>query len=138
MMQFQYWFPVPSAAVLSGLSASLFTRRACLFTALASAIVLAACSPADPVGSRVEVQKQLMAGHEEAERWAAETLTQLTLEEKVGQMIVEQMRGDYVADDDATFVYWKTLVRDYVIGGFVVFGGTPHDTANLLNRLQTL
>ena len=113
MMQFQHCFPVPSAEVLSGLSASLFTRRARLFTALASAIVLAACSPADPGGSRVEVQKQLMAGHAEAERWAAETLTQLTLEEKVGQMIVEQMRGDYVADDDATFDYWKTLVRDY-------------------------
>lgn len=138
MTQFQHCFLVPSAAVLSGLSAILITRQARLFTALASAIVLAACSPADSGGSRVEAQKKLMAGHAEAERWAAETLTQLTLEEKVGQMIVEQMRGDYVADDDATFDYWKTLVRDHGIGGFVVYGGTPHDTANLLNRLQTL
>ena len=122
MMQFQNCFLVPSAAVLSGLSAILFARQARLFTALASAIVLAACSPADPGGSRVEAQKELMAGHAEAERWAALTLSHLTLEEKVGQMIVEQMRGDYVADDDATFDYWKTLVRDHGIGGFVDSG----------------
>ena len=72
----------------------------------------------------------------EASRWADETLARLSLEQKVGQMICAQMRGDYVASDSAQFKYWSRLARDYGVGGFVVYGGSPHDTAELLNRLQ--
>ena len=76
--------------------------------------------------------------HAEAASWAAETLASLSLEEKVAQMICEQMRGEYTADDSEAFLYWSRLARDYGIGGFVVYGGTPRDTAHLLNRLQKL
>jgi beta-glucosidase-like glycosyl hydrolase len=86
--------------------------------------------PTDP-GSQA-----LTAGHEEAERWAQETLSGLTLEEKVAQMICEQMRGEFISDDDEMFQYWSKLVRDHGIGAFVVYGGTPYDTAHLVNRLQ--
>ncbi len=76
--------------------------------------------------------------HAEATSWAAETLASLSLEEKVAQKICEQMRGEYTADDSEAFLYWSRLARDYGIGGFVVYGGTPRDTAHLLNRLQKL
>ena len=76
--------------------------------------------------------------HAEATSWAAETLASLSLEEKVAQMICEQMRGEYTADDSKAFLYWSRLARDYGIGGFVVYGGTPRDAAHLLNRLQKL
>ncbi len=79
---------------------------------------------------------QLTASHQEAEEWANETLKTLSIEQKVGQMICEQMRGEYIAEDSPKFQYWVQLVRDYGVGGFVLYGGTPHDTANLLNRLQ--
>jgi beta-N-acetylhexosaminidase len=85
-----------------------------------------------------EKQASLTASHEEAERWASSTLETLTLEEKVAQMICEQMRGEYVAEDDEAFQYWSRLVRDYGLGAFVVYGGSPYDTAHLLNRLQKL
>lgn len=78
----------------------------------------------------------VQASHTEAERWAAETLASLSLEEKVAQMLCEQMRGEYTAEDSEAFLYWSKLARDYGIGGFVVYGGTPQDTAHLLNRLQ--
>lgn len=80
----------------------------------------------------------LTASHEEARQWADTTAAGLSLEEKVAQMVCEQMRGDYTADDSESFLYWSELVRDYGIGGFVVYGGTPQDTAHLLNRLQRL
>jgi beta-N-acetylhexosaminidase len=80
----------------------------------------------------------LTAGHEEAEHWASSTLETLTLEEKVAQMICEQMRGEYIAEDDEAFQYWSRLVREYGLGAFVVYGGSPYDTAHLLNRLQKL
>ena len=76
--------------------------------------------------------------HAEATSWAAETLASLSLEEKVAQMICEQMRGEYTADDSKAFLYRSRLARDYGIGGFVVYGGTPRDAAHLLNRLQKL
>ena len=77
-----------------------------------------------------------MASDAEAQRWAAATLKTLSLEQKVGQMICEQMRGEYIPESDEKFQYWMALARDYGIGGFVVYGGSPHETARLLNRLQ--
>ena len=78
----------------------------------------------------------LTASHEEAERWAAETLGQLTLEQRVAQMVCEQIQGTYASDDDPALRRWIGLARDRGIGGFVVYGGSPYETAALLNRLQ--
>ena len=78
----------------------------------------------------------LTASHEEAERWATETLEHLTLEQRVAQMVCEQIQGTYVGDDDAALRRWIGLARDRGIGGFVVYGGSPYETATLLNRLQ--
>jgi beta-N-acetylhexosaminidase len=96
-------------------------------------LLMWSCAAPGPIDSESQA---LTAGHEEAERWAQETLRGLTLEEKVAQMICEQLRGEFVSDDDETYRYWSKLVRDYGIGAFVVYGGTPYDTAHLLNRLQ--
>ncbi len=73
---------------------------------------------------------------DEARRWAASTLASLALREKAAQMVVEQIRGDYVAEDAEDFRYWSRLASEYGIGGFVVYGGAPYETAQLLNRLQ--
>ena len=81
-------------------------------------------------------EAQLTATHKEAEKWAEETLSSLSLEKKIGQMICEQMLGEYVAEDDPKFQYLLKLVKEHGIGSFVLYGGTPHDTARLLNRLQ--
>lgn len=79
---------------------------------------------------------ELTASHEEAEKWADSTLKKLSLERKIGQMITEQMRGDYIAEDNPRFQYLVKLIRDYGIGNLVLYGGTPQNTASLLNRLQ--
>ena len=73
---------------------------------------------------------------EEARRWAAETRASLSLREKAAQMVCEQIRGGYIAEDADDFRYWSRLAEDYGIGGFVVYGGAPYETAHLLNRLQ--
>jgi beta-N-acetylhexosaminidase len=51
-------------------------------------------------------------------------------------MVCEQIRGDYIAEDAEDFRYWSRLAEEYGIGGFVVYGGGPYETAHLLNRLQ--
>ncbi len=78
----------------------------------------------------------LTAGHDEAIAWAEKTLVSLSLEEKVGQMICEQVRGEYVPEDDPGFQKILALIREYGIGALVLYGGSPQDTASLLNRLQ--
>lgn len=98
-------------------------------------LALAFCSPSGG-GGKTAAGVELTATHGEAEAWARDTLQSLTLERKVAQMICEQMRGEYAADDDPGHGYLLRLVKDYGVGAFVVYGGTPHDTAALINRLQ--
>ncbi len=78
----------------------------------------------------------LTASHEDAEKWASDTLASLSLEKKVAQMICEQMRGEYAAEDSDQYRTILRLVKDYGLGCIVLYGGTPQDTAGLLNRLQ--
>ena len=74
--------------------------------------------------------------HDEAMKWAEKTLNKLSIEEKVAQMVWEQMQGGYIPEDAEKYRYWKKLVEEYGIGGFVLYGGEPYDTAYLLNKLQ--
>jgi beta-N-acetylhexosaminidase len=94
---------------------------------------LAACGggPRDQAASPA-----LTAPHEEAAAWAEDTLQAMSLERKAGQLVTAEMRGEYAALDSPAYLKLLSLVRDHGIGSFVVYGGTPHDTAALLNRLQ--
>jgi beta-N-acetylhexosaminidase len=80
--------------------------------------------------------KPAMASPEEAKIWAEKTLAGLTLERKIAQIICSDLVGGYIARDDPRMQQWIKLVRDYGLGMFVFYGGTPRDVAHLLNRLQ--
>ena len=103
---------------------------------IALTLGLAACGPgpaadkASPAGPPPTVSLQ------EAEAWAQKTLGTLSLERKIGQMICAEMRGEFIAEDDPRYQSWLSLARDHGVGAFVLYGGTPQDTAALLNRLQ--
>lgn len=92
------------------------------------------CGPGEETPT-ASLEKALTASPAEADAWADKTLAGLTLKQKVAQMICEQMRGD-ITLDSPEFQKLLTLVRDYGIGAFVLYGGTPVETAGLLNRLQ--
>src|SRR5258708_18454828 len=90
-------------------------------------------------------------------RWVEQTLKNLTLDEKIGQLIVPTFESNFLSTDSDTFDELTRLVRDYHVGGFHVFGastptppmllnpgyggvilGQPFSTAFLNNRLQAL
>jgi beta-N-acetylhexosaminidase len=92
-----------------------------------------------------------------ASRWVGETLGKLTLDEKIGQLIVPSFESNFLSTDSDTFDQLSRLVRDYHVGGFHVFGasqaapsvllnasygtvilGQPFSAAFLINRLQAL
>ena len=93
----------------------------------------------------------------EAERWVAETLDGMTLDEKIGQLLLPSFRSMYTGSDSETYDELVTLVREYQVGGFHLFGGRtsapdvllnptygrstlgqPLAAASLLNRLQAI
>jgi beta-N-acetylhexosaminidase len=68
--------------------------------------------------------------------WVDSVLRSLSLEQKVGQLIVAELAGSYASDADPRMARWVELARDHGVGMFVFYGGTPRDVAHLLNRLQ--
>src|SRR5258708_24181436 len=91
------------------------------------------------------------------EQWVAQTLKKLTLDEKIGQLIVPSLESNFLSTDSDTFDALTRLVREYHVGGFHVFGasmpapsvllnpgygtvilGQPFSAASLINRLQSM
>jgi len=68
-----------------------------------------------------------------AEQWVGQTLKTLTLDEKIGQLIVTSLNGTFISADSDTFGRLRHLVRDLKVGGVHVFGGTEAMPALLLN-----
>jgi beta-N-acetylhexosaminidase len=97
---------------------------------------LSACGPGTSPKTPSPAGTPSMASAEEAQAWAQKTLATLSLERKVAQMICAEIRGEYVPEDDARYQGWLALVRDRGVGAVVLYGGTPQDTAAILNRLQ--
>jgi beta-N-acetylhexosaminidase len=92
-----------------------------------------------------------------AERWVEQTRKKLTLDQKIGQLIVPSFESNFLSTDSDTFDALTRLVREYHVGGFHVFGasqpvpsvllnsgygsvilGQPLSAAFLINRLQAL
>jgi beta-N-acetylhexosaminidase len=73
---------------------------------------------------------------DDAAQWVERTLAGMPLARKVAQIVFVDVSGAYLSDDDPRLVGWLKLVRDYGVGGIVIYGGTPRDAAALLNKLQ--
>lgn len=73
---------------------------------------------------------------DDAAEWVVRTLSGLTLERKIAQIVTADIAGGFIPDDDPRLARWLSLARDHGLGMFVFYGGTPRDVARLLNRLQ--
>jgi beta-N-acetylhexosaminidase len=70
--------------------------------------------------------------------WVEETLAGLTLREKVGQLVMPWVGGEYVAEDSPGFDRLRRWVEEDRVGGVIVSVGLPHSIAAKLNRMQAL
>ncbi|MFN7933943.1 MAG: glycoside hydrolase family 3 N-terminal domain-containing protein [Bryobacteraceae bacterium] len=73
---------------------------------------------------------------DDSAQWVERTLAQMPLARKVAQIVFVDVSGTYLPDDDPRLAGWMKLVRDYGVGGVVIYGGSPRDAAALLNKLQ--
>src|SRR5580692_10458291 len=79
------------------------------------------------------------------ERWASATLRKMTLEEKIGQMIMPWARIEFMNVQDPAYLQLREEMRKYHVGGFGVTVFTegsgllksePFEAAELTNNLQ--
>jgi beta-N-acetylhexosaminidase len=70
------------------------------------------------------------------QRWVDHTLSSLTLREKIGQLMMPWVAGDYVAVGSAEFEQVRKWVQDDGVGGLVISIGLPLSYAAKLNELQ--
>lgn len=75
-------------------------------------------------------------GTEDEEAWVRETLASLTLEQKVGQLLLPRVDGGFRHRDHAELRELEDAAREGRIGGVVVFAGDPLSTAATIARLQ--
>jgi len=92
-----------------------------------------------------------------AERWVQDTLKKMSVEEKVGQMIVPSFQTSFLSTDSEEFDALVRAVHEQKVGGFHVFGGSeripdvllnptygavtlgqPLEAASIINRLQSI
>ncbi len=70
--------------------------------------------------------------------WVKKTFRKLSLEEKVGQMIMPAFRGIYLSSSSPEFLELKRQITHYHVGGFILYAGDVYESAVLIDRLQTV
>ncbi len=75
---------------------------------------------------------------DDAERgaWTEAMLAEMTLRQKVGQMIMPWVLGDFAPEGSANFERVARMIEEQEIGGMIVSVGTPLDVAAKLNVYQ--
>ncbi len=87
--------------------------------------------------ARVIYKPRLAFGPSEA-RWVEKVLRKMTLEEKIGQVVVCRYSGHFVNRDSDYLERLESLIVKRKIGGLILFGGEVYETAYLTNTVQKL
>ena len=91
-------------------------------------------APAKPVGRTQIVKPRWYDGR----GWAERTLDSLTLEQKVGQMMMPILMGDFAPTGTAAYRRALRVVEEHEVGGIIVSVGSPTEVAAKLNWMQGL
>ncbi|MDI6803426.1 MAG: glycoside hydrolase family 3 N-terminal domain-containing protein [Bacteroidota bacterium] len=70
--------------------------------------------------------------------WVEEILNRLTIEEKVGQMIMPRSTGYFVNTESDEYNKMLHLAKNRKVGGFCFFQGDVYATAVTINKLQEI
>jgi len=110
-------------------------RRTLAFLLLAAAGTLAAAAAPDaaPAPTVNAAAPAARPDARAASRWVKKTLAAMTLDEKIGQLVVPELNGVYTPVDSDAYEKLERLVRERRVGGFHVFGGGEPLPSALLN-----
>ena len=83
-----------------------------------------------------EALKPSLTLTQSGQRWVQKTLNQMTLEEKISQMISCRFSGHFYNLDSPVVQRLESLVKEQKVGGLIIFGGEAFEAAYLINKLQ--
>jgi beta-N-acetylhexosaminidase len=118
----------PSALQATAGLVAAFVATSCHSPASTSPVVMAG-APAASVDPRTPLSAS-------QRQWIDNTLSRLTLRQRVGQMVMIWMLGDYTNTRDTTYAQIIRWVEQDGIGGVSMSLGTPIEVAAKLNDLQ--
>jgi len=81
----------------------------------------------------------------EAREWAEKTLSRLTLEEKIGQMLMVRSHAEFLNIQSPDYLQLRDQVKRYGLGGLVLtvraegpflYRNQPYEAATFINRMQ--
>lgn len=104
-----------------------------LFPLWGLALILTACGPTSTVPPRAPAPSTT-----EVDAWVEETLSGLTLRQKVGQMVVPWIGGEYLSVESDAYDRLRDWVAVQEVGGIIVSIGLPLEVASKLNLLQEM
>jgi beta-N-acetylhexosaminidase len=81
---------------------------------------------------------QIQKPDKNAEKWVEKTLQGLSLREKIGQMVMVRMSGEFANLNSEKFADSRRQVEENHLGGFIVFRGEANSIAALTNEMQRL
>jgi beta-N-acetylhexosaminidase len=84
------------------------------------------------------VLAQTQKPDKKAESWIEKALRNMTLREKIGQMVMVRMSGEFQNWNDPRFLELRRHVEENHLGGFILFRGEANSIAALTNELQRM
>ena len=70
--------------------------------------------------------------------WVEQTLSRLTLREKIGQLITVSYSGNFINRDSNAYRRLVEEIGELKVGGYILYGGTVAETAKLTNAMQAM
>lgn len=72
------------------------------------------------------------------QRWVEKTLRSMSLDEKIGQLLIPEARGNFQNQESEQFEKIRRHIVEFHVGGYHTFGGDPAGTALMVNEMQQL
>jgi beta-N-acetylhexosaminidase len=94
-------------------------------------------SPAAASGRSPQSSKKWRPS-DKAWKWADKQLKNMSVEEKVGQLVHVGINARFANQDSAAFKELKRQVEENHIGGIIFFGAPIYETAIMINRAQAM
>ncbi|MEA3245340.1 MAG: glycoside hydrolase family 3 N-terminal domain-containing protein, partial [Gemmatimonadota bacterium] len=113
--------------------------RAASAPVAALVLALAACVPAAPAAAPAAAHPPVAPDtplDRRSRRWVDETLARLSLRDRVAQLVMVWVLGDYTSTTDSAYAQARAWVADDHVGGVVMSLGSPVEVAAKVNDLQ--
>lgn len=73
---------------------------------------------------------------EQQTAWVEQTLSKMSLEERVGQLLMPDLTGTLIHEESEQYARLTHFIERLHVGGFIIYNGDAFTTAALVNRLQ--